>query len=53
MIDDHDRYGGQMFILVLAHPGCPRQNPKSSETVVCVWGGVRACMCVHACIIAL
>jgi len=25
-----------MFLLVLAHPGCPRQNPKSRKTVVCV-----------------
>jgi len=25
-----------MFLLVPAHPDCPRQNPKSCETVVCV-----------------
>jgi len=25
-----------MFLLVLAHPGCPGQNPKSHKTVVCV-----------------
>jgi len=26
-----------MFLLVMAHPGCPRQNPKSHKTVVCVY----------------
>jgi len=31
-----------MFLLVPAHPGCPRQNPKSRKTVVCV----RVCVCV-------
>ena len=25
-----------MFLLVLAHPGCPGQNPQSRKTVVCV-----------------
>ena len=25
-----------MLLLVLAHPGCPEQNPKSRKTVVCV-----------------
>jgi len=25
-----------MLLLVLAHPGCPGQNPKSRKTVVCV-----------------
>jgi len=25
-----------MFLLVPAHPGCPRQNPDSCKTVVCV-----------------
>jgi len=25
-----------MFLLVVAHPGCPSQSPESSETVVCV-----------------
>ena len=25
-----------MFLLVLAHPGCPRQNPESCKMVVCV-----------------
>ena len=29
-----------MFLLVPAHPGCPRQNPESRKTVVCV------CVCV-------
>jgi len=29
-----------MFLLVPAHPGCPRQNPESRKMVVCV------CMCV-------
>ena len=31
---------GWMFLLVPAHPGCPRQNPHSHKTVVCV------CLCV-------
>jgi len=28
-----------MFLLVPAHPGCPRQNPQRRKTVVCmcVW----------------
>jgi len=30
--------------LVLAHPGCPGQNPQSRETVVCV------CVCVCKCV---
>jgi len=25
-----------MFLLVLAHPGCPGQFPQSRKTVVCV-----------------
>jgi len=25
-----------MFLLVLAHPGCPGQNPESRKTVVVV-----------------
>jgi len=29
---------GWMFLLVLAHSGCPGQNPESRKTVVC--GGV-------------
>ena len=29
-----------MYILVLAHPGCPRQSPESHKMVVCV------CVCV-------
>jgi len=31
-----------MFLLVLAHLGCPGQNPESCKTVVCVW----VCVCV-------
>jgi len=31
-----------MFLLVPAHPSCPRQNPESRKTVVC------ACVCVCA-----
>jgi len=27
---------GKMYLLVLAHPGCPRQNPESRKMVVCV-----------------
>jgi len=27
---------GGMFLLVLAHPGCPRQNPERRKTAVCV-----------------
>jgi len=27
---------GLMFLLVLAHPGCPGHNPYSHKTVVCV-----------------
>jgi len=30
-----------MFLLVLAHPGCPGQIPQSRKTVVCV------CVCVQ------
>ena len=26
-----------MFLLVLAHLGCPGQNPESCKTVVCVY----------------
>jgi len=29
-----------MFLLIPAHPGCPRQNPESNKTVVCV------CVCL-------
>jgi len=32
----------RMFLLLLAHPGCPRQNPESRKTAVCV------CVCVCA-----
>jgi len=32
----------RMFLLLLAHPGCPGQNPESHKTVVCV--------CVRACV---
>jgi len=40
-----------MFLLVPAHPGCPGQNPRSHETVVCVRACVHACVraCVRAC----
>jgi len=34
---------GWMFLLVPAHPGCPRQNSESRKMVVCV--------CVHVCMI--
>jgi len=27
---------GLMFLLVLAHPGCPGQTPESRKVVVCV-----------------
>jgi len=27
-----------MFLLVPAHPGCPRQNPEIHKMVVCVCG---------------
>ena len=33
-----------MFLLVPAHPGCPRQNPQSCKTFVCVC----VCVCVRA-----
>jgi len=36
MIDDHDECSGWMFLLVPAHPGCPRQILQSRKTVVCV-----------------
>jgi len=26
---------GCMFLLLLAHPGCPGQNPESCKTVIC------------------
>ena len=32
-----------MFLLVLAHPGCPGQIPQSRKRVVCV------CVCVCMC----
>ena len=35
----------QMFLLVLAQPGCPRQNPQSCKTVVCVCD-IQTCTCV-------
>jgi len=35
---------GWMFLLVLAHPGCPGENPKSHKMVVCVR------LCMHACV---
>jgi len=28
--------GGEMYLLVLAHPGCPRQSPESHKMVVVV-----------------
>ena len=31
---------GKMYLLVLAHPGCPRQSPERHKMVVCV------CVCV-------
>jgi len=39
-----------MFLLVLAHLGCPRQSPESRKTVVCVCvcACVRACVCVDS-----
>ena len=33
---------GLMFLLVLAHPGCPGQNPENRKMVVCVCG----CVCI-------
>jgi len=36
MIDDHAECEWVNVYLVPAHPGCPRQNPKSHKTVVCV-----------------
>ena len=36
MIDDYDECSEWMFLLVPAHPGCPRQFPQSRKTVVCV-----------------
>jgi len=36
MIDDAIGVSGWMSLLVLAHPGCPRQNPESHIIVVCV-----------------
>jgi len=27
---------GEMYLLVLAHSGCPRQSPESRKMVVCV-----------------
>jgi len=35
-----------MFLLILAHPGCPGQNQESHKMVVFVC--VRACVCVCA-----
>jgi len=36
-----------MFLLVLAHPGCPAQNPKSRKMVVCVCAIlVSHCCCI-------
>jgi len=29
---------GKMYLLVSAHPGCPRQSPESCKMVVCVCG---------------
>jgi len=37
---------GGMFLLVPAHPGCPRQNPENRKTVVCV-GGVCSNKCLQ------
>jgi len=40
-----------MFLLVLAHPGCPGQDPESRK-MVCVRACVRACskgMCSKQC----
>jgi len=36
MIDDHDECELVNVSSLPAHPGCPRQNPKSHKTVVCV-----------------
>jgi len=35
----------EMYLLVLAHPGCPRQSPESRKMVVhaCVRACVRVC----------
>jgi len=42
-----------MFLLVPAHPGCPRLSLESHKTVVCVCVCVRiqagGRACVHAC----
>jgi len=35
---------GWIFLLVPAHPGCPRQHPESRKMVVCA--SVR--VCIHA-----
>ena len=37
---------GWTFLLVPAHPGCPRQNPKSRKTVVCMTL-LRCCISTH------
>jgi len=36
-----------MYLLVPAHPGCPRQSPESCKMVVCMC--VCVCVCVRAC----
>ena len=35
---------GEMYLLVLALPGCPGQSPESCKMVVCV------CVCVCVCV---
>jgi len=37
-----------MYLLVLAHPGCPGQSPESRKMVVCVCVCVCACVCLYS-----
>jgi len=38
--------GGEMYLLVPAHPGCPGQSPETCKMVACV------CVCVCVCRLA-
>jgi len=46
---------GWTFLLVLAHPGCVRENPESCKTVVCVcvWRQNTALMWRQSCVLGL
>jgi len=46
----HFAQDDEMYLLIPAHPGCPRQSPQSRKMVVCVCVCVCMCAWMRACV---